>query len=250
MPDRAKWWVNMKLLEHFYQVGGNCLSHKYDASVYLIEGNNGLHLIECGTPDGIQKILENIRSMGVDPAQIEDIYATHGHYDHIGASAWMKKTYGCKLYVAEKDIQQVEEGDNIRTTAQILYDREFEPCRVDQKLENGQTIDFGNGVSMEVIETPGHTQGSVCFSILSNGIRLLVAGDTVYGGFLPEIGSDIRQWKQSMHLLTSRHFDAMTFGHIGPTLLCDADARLRELEMQLGVYYNPWFKAMKDSFRF
>lgn len=240
----------MKLLNRLYQIGGNCLSHPYDASVYLLESMDGLVLLDCGTEDGLDQVLDNIRSLGFSPANITDIYGTHGHYDHVGSAARFKEMFGCRLHLHVADKEQVEEGDAIRTTAGILYDREFKPCKVDSLLTDGQLVDFGDGMSMEVIHTPGHTMGSVCFALELNGYSVLVAGDTVYGGYKAEIGSDMNAWKASMHKLTKRHFDAFTFGHIGPTLLCDADARLKELERQLGVYYDPWFKAMKDNFRF
>ena len=107
----------MKLMGHLYQVAGVSLSHFYDATSYLIEGKDGLYLIDCGTPDGYGQIVENIRTLGFDPADIRAIYGTHGHYDHVGAAALFKKDYGCRLYLHEADRKQVEEGDDVRTTA-------------------------------------------------------------------------------------------------------------------------------------
>ena len=63
----------MKLMEHLYQVAGVSLSHFYDATSYLIEGKDGLYLIDCGTPDGYGQIVENIRTLEFDPADLWDI---------------------------------------------------------------------------------------------------------------------------------------------------------------------------------
>lgn len=240
----------MKLMEHVYQVAGVSLSHFYDATSYLIEGEDGLYLIDCGTPDGYEQILSNIRSLGFRPEDIRIIYGTHGHYDHVGAAALFQKDFGCRLYLHAADKEQVEEGDGVRTTAELLYGREFPPCRVDGLLEDGQKIDFGNGVSMEVLHTPGHTAGSVCFAMDVKGFSFLVAGDTLHGGYSDKIGSDEGVWKASLDKLTARHFDGYTFGHMGATVICDADARIAELKKQFATYYNPWFKAMKDTFRY
>lgn len=240
----------MKLMQHLYQVGGVGRSHYYDASVYLIEGENGLYLIDCGTPDGIEQILGNIRSLGFNPADIIGIFATHGHYDHIGAAAYLKKHFGCRLYMHEEDRKQVEEGDDIRTTASLLYGRSFTACSVDKLLSDGEMLDFGNNIRMEVLHTPGHTPGSICFSMDMNGFMYLIAGDTVYGGYSKLIGSDESRWKQSLEKITARHFDGFTFGHMGPNVQCDADTRLAELKKQFATYYNPWFKPMKDTFRY
>lgn len=240
----------MKLMKHLYQVGGVSLSHSYDSTVYLLEGERGLYLIDCGTPEGMEQILSNIRRLNFDPADIRAIYATHGHYDHIGAAALFKERYGCRLYLEEEDRRQVEEGDDVRTTAMLLYGRTFPACRVDEAIWDGETVSFGNGISMEVIHTPGHTPGSVCFAMDMNGFSFLIAGDTIYGGFSEQIGSDETRWKESLEKLCARHFDAYTFGHMGPNVICSADERLEELKRQFATYYNPWFKAMKDTFRF
>lgn len=240
----------MKLMEHLYQVGGVGRSHSYDASAYLLEGEDRLCLIDCGTPDGMEQIEDNIRFLGYAPAQITDIYGTHGHYDHVGAAALWKEKYGCRLHLHAADRKRVEEGDPVKTTAASLYGRTFPPCKVDILLEDGETIRFGDDVSMEVLHTPGHTPGSVCFHMDMRGFSLLIAGDTVYGGFSEAIDSDEAQWRESLEKITARHFDGFTFGHMGPNVSCDADQRLAELKKQFAVYYNPWFKAMKDTFRY
>lgn len=237
----------MKLMNHIYQVSGVSLAHSFDATAYLIEGNEGLYLIDCGTPDGYLKIVENIRSTGHDPKDIKAIFGTHGHYDHIGAASLYQEEYGCKVYLNENDIRQVEEGDPVMTTADLLYGRKFPPCKVNGRLEEGEKFDFGT-ISMEVLYTPGHTMGSVCFALDCDGYQFLIAGDTLWGGFSYQIGSDEQLWKRSLDKLTSRHFDGYTFGHVGANVISDADRRLADAKKQFATYYNPWFKAMKDTF--
>jgi glyoxylase-like metal-dependent hydrolase (beta-lactamase superfamily II) len=237
----------MKLMNHLYQISGVSLAHSYDATAYLIEGNDGLYLIDCGTPEGYPKILDNIRTLGFAPKEIKAIYGTHGHYDHVGAAKLFTEEFGCKLYLHEMDRQQVEEGDPIKTTAQLLYGRDFLPFKVEGELRDGDIVDFGM-ISMEVLHTPGHSMGSVCFALDCGGYRFLIAGDTIWGGFSVKIGSDEALWKQSLDKLTDRHFDGYTFGHVGANVIADADRRLADAKKQFATYYNPWFKAMKDTF--
>lgn len=239
----------MKLLEHFYQVSCPSLTHPYDATAYLLDAGDGLVLLECGTPDGYEKCLENIRSLGCDPADIRFILGTHGHYDHVGAASLFARDFGTKLYLHQDDRPQVEQGDDRRTTAGLLYDRHFPPARVEGELFDGQRFTFPR-LEVEVMHTPGHTLGGVCFAVTVNGVSVLVAGDTIWGGFSAEIGSDEAKWRQSLDRLCARHFDLMTFGHTGPCLYGDADARLQEARRQFAVYYNPWFKAMSERFRY
>lgn len=239
----------MKLLNNFYQVGGPSLSHSFDATEYLINTKKGLYLIECGTTEGYENSLNNIRSIGYDPNKIKAIFGTHGHYDHIGAAALFRRDFGCKLYLNEYDKGQVEVGDNTATTADLLYGSKFPPCHVDVLLNDGDIFDFGN-MKMEVLHTPGHTLGSVCFVLYIDSLNVLVAGDTLYGGYSPSIGSDEKKWRNSLDKLCARHFDLMVFGHSQACLLADADARIKAARSSFANYYNPWFKNFKDYYQY
>lgn len=239
----------MKLLNHFYQVSCPSLTHGYDATAYLIDTGEEPVLLECGTPDGYEACVANIRKLGFDPAKIGKILGTHGHYDHVEAAALFARDFGTKLWLHEADREQVEMGDSVRTTAAILYGREFPAAKVDGLLSDGDVFSWPNA-TVRVIHTPGHTPGGVCFRVETDGVSILVAGDTLWGGSCDKIGTDEKKWRESLDKLCAMHFDLMTFGHTGPILYGDADTRLEEARRQFAVYYNPWFKAMSDNFRY
>lgn len=239
----------MKLYDHFYQIASPAQSHGYDASVYLLDTGEEPVLLDCGTPDGFSAICQNIRDLGYRPEDITEILATHGHYDHVAAASQFKELSGCKVFIHEADRVQVEQGDNIRTTAGILYDRDFPAVKADGLLSHGEVRRYQT-CEVEVLHTPGHTPGCVSFALTIGCSRILVTGDALWGGFRGDIGSDERAWKESLDMLCGMHFDFLTFGHTGPVLYADADVRLQEARRQFGIYYNPWFKAMKDSFRY
>ncbi|MDU7028736.1 MBL fold metallo-hydrolase [Robinsoniella peoriensis] len=240
----------MKLMNHLYMVAGVSLSHSFDATAYLIEGDAGLYLLDCGTPDGFFRITENIRLLGFAPDDIRYIYGTHGHYYHVGAAAIFQQKYKCRVMIHEADAWQVETGDPILTTGELLYGNPFPPCIVNGYLKDGQQINFGNQITMTVVHTPGHTRGSVCFALDCAGYQFLVAGDTIWGGFSEQIGSDAKLWMESLDKLTAMHFDGFSFGHVGANVIADADRRIMDAKRQFGVYYNPWFKPMKEEFRY
>lgn len=237
----------MILLPHFYQIACPSLSHSFDATGYLLDTGSGVVLLDCGTPEGFPKITKNIRADGFAPERIQAIYGTHGHYDHVGAAKRFREISGCKLYLHSGDRDRVESGDGDATSAALLYCREFEPCPVDSPLEDGMIFRWPN-VTMTVLHTPGHTPGGVCFALELSGLRVLIAGDTLWGGFHAKIGSDEAAWRQSLDKLCALHFDLMTIGHMSVSLLGDADTRLREAREAFGNYYNPWFKMIgKES---
>lgn len=239
----------MKLLNGIYQVGGPGVSHFFDATAYLIKGKDEYLLIDCGTPEGYEQIKENIRKVGVNPAEITKILGTHGHYDHVGAAHLWKNEFRTKLYLHELDAAQVEEGDSVRTSAAILYGTESVPCKVDAFLHEGDRYEAENLV-IEVLHTPGHTMGSVSFDVTKDGYRILFAGDSVWGGYSEKIGSDEAAWRVSLDKITARHYDFYTFGHVNTQLIADADTRLREAKMAFANYYNPWFKTFFETYHY
>lgn len=239
----------MQLLSHLWQVACPNVSHQYDATSYLIDTGEGLILIDCGTPDGYRKIIENIKKTGHDPKNITVIYGTHGHYDHVGAAALFAAEYGVPLKLHKLDEEQVALGDDVRTTASILYNAHFPPAKVSGYVCDGQEIVYPL-CKLRVLHTPGHTAGGVCYVLEMDGLSVLIAGDTLWGGFSEKIGSDEQKWRQSLDRLCAIHFDLLTFGHTAPVLFGDADARLREARSQFAVYYNPWFKAPSENYHY
>lgn len=239
----------MKMLNNFYQVAGTSLSHSFDATAYLVKDEKGYYLIDCGTPEGYAQIVENIRSLSIDPAEIHTILATHGHYDHVGAANLWRRDFGCRLLIHQMDRQQVEQGDSELTSASLLYGVEAAPTCVDGVLRDGAVFCVEDG-TLEVMHTPGHTMGSVVFILTRGDESVLIAGDTIWGGFSAKIGSNEQLWRQSLERITARHYDYYTFGHIGPQLLADADRRLLDAKKQFANYYNPWFRRFDERYRY
>ncbi len=232
----------MKLLPGVYQVAGPNVSHSFDATAYLLPAGDSLYLIDCGTPEGFAQIVDNIRSLGFDPSRLARIYATHGHYDHVGAAGLFGQAFGTQLYVHALDREQVETGDSERTSASLLYGAAFPPTPVHGVIAQGDAFATDAG-SWTVLHTPGHSPGSCCFALEhAVGMRLLIAGDTLHGGYSPLIGSDEAAWRESLRRLTSLHFDCYTLGHTPPLLLCDADRRIASVVQSFANYYTPWFK--------
>ena len=208
----------MKLLNNLYQVGGTSLSHGFDASAYLLKDARGYLLIDCGTPEGYAQIVQNIRSLGVNPGEIHTILATHGHYDHVGAANLWRRDFGCRLLVHPLDREQVEAGDSALTSASLLYGVEAEPTAVDGVLDTGDVFPVEGG-SLEVLHTPGHTPGGVTYQIGD----ALFTGDTLFAhgyGRTDLPGGDFSALRRSLRRLLHLAGDFRVFpGHSESTTL-------------------------------
>lgn len=85
------------------------------------------------------------------------IIATHGHFDHIMAITELKLAYNIPFLINKKDEFLVK---NVQSSAKhFLGIQPDPPPTIDKYL--AKTVTFGNE-KLEVIETPGHTPGSIC----------------------------------------------------------------------------------------
>ena len=183
----------MRLSERVYLVGsgtqGFDLTDAYDCHVYLIDGGRELALIDVGAGMGALEIIENVRRDGFDPARIRHVIFTHGHGDHAGGGARMRKLLGEPATYASGAIAEAlrradEKAISLEAAKQAgIYpmDYRMEACPIDHELEEGATVTVGDLV-FTVFDTPGHSDGHVSLLLEDSGRRMLFAGDVIFFG--------------------------------------------------------------------
>jgi len=199
--------------DRVYIVGGSGFSAPEDAFVYLVDAGSELVMIDAGVGYGTDRIEDNIRSLGFEPAAVWHIIATHCHIDHIGGlSAW-KERYGSKVVAHEMDRAGIEGEDNSLTAAS-MYGVDYRPVKVDMLLK-GEAERFSLGeVEFSALHTPGHTPGSISVYIDTPEGRVLF-GQDIHGPFSDSWGSDLGQWRRSMKKLLDLKADILCEGHAG-----------------------------------
>src|SRR5215831_19094085 len=156
------------------------------ANAFLIEGQDGLTLIDAGFPNKEAAVFGAIRGLGGSPAQLKHLIFTHGHPDHIGSAAAIVRETSARTYMHPLDISMAESGGPFRPMrpapgllGQVLCrlffnpDERREPVAIDQPLSDGEILPVAGGI--EVIHTPGHCAGHV--ALLWGPGRMLFAGD-------------------------------------------------------------------------
>ena len=159
-----------------------------------------------------EKILTKVRSLGLT---VDAILLTHGHFDHVGGVEAIVKATGCKLWMREADYTQRKNPTN-----DFLYP--IHDCNFTEVsfCEEGEHIPAG-GLTFTVLETPGHTWGSVCY-VCENAI---FSGDTLFAGGcgrtdLP--GGDWQTIMLSLERLSELEEDYAVYpGHGESTTLAD-----------------------------
>lgn len=147
------------------------------------------------------------------------ILLTHAHFDHFMTLDSLRCTTKAPLYIHKADASALADSE---LNASAAFGMEYYALSADELLSDGDTLPLG-GERIEVISTPGHTQGSVCY--LSGDV--LVTGDTLfesgYGRYdLP--GGDGAALLSSLKLLSARRDDPTIYpGHGGSCKLSNAD---------------------------
>ena len=107
------------------------------------------------------------------------ILLTHAHYDHVFGTNRLRSISGAKVCAGRDDCEILRQMD-LPILFSVFPDFDYfgGPIEVDQELEDGDVIKLGD-VKIEVLATPGHTPGSVCYLMHKDGQSILFSGDVI-----------------------------------------------------------------------
>ena len=141
---------------------------KIGESVYALDSTKGNYvylilaeeiiLIDTGLPKNGKDILNELKSMDIEPHDIKYILITHDDMDHVGSLALLEKASGAKIWASKEDIPYIIGEINRHVIKRILnyIVKLKKPENINSYPENGIIGDI------KVIYTPGHTVGHVC----------------------------------------------------------------------------------------
>jgi glyoxylase-like metal-dependent hydrolase (beta-lactamase superfamily II) len=203
-----------KVWEKVYQIGGPDISHSQDCMIFLVDiGSGESVLIDCGAGNSFDTLVQNIKSIGLEPTKIKTLILTHCHIDHIGAAKKFKDQFNIRIVAHEKDADGIEQK-NIPKTAASWYGVDYQPVQLDHTIfSERETLTIGN-VSFNCLHTPGHTPGSISIYCDIEGKRILF-GQDIHGPFDPSFKSNKEDWRESMKKLLALEADILCEGHFG-----------------------------------
>ena len=162
----------------------------------MIEGDAGLVLVDCGSPNQEKKVLAAMDALGRHDLKL--IWITHAHYDHYGSAAALHAKTGAPVGVHPADAEALRAGcSDLGVTRGIghlfplglgivNFFVPLPPVNPEVLLEDGASFtDYG--IAAQVFHTPGHTPGHSSLW-LEDGT--LIIGDL--------IGQDSRVRKQTL----------------------------------------------------
>ncbi len=162
-------------------------------NVYVVRGEKTA-VVDSGvlsTPTN--HLAPALQSIGLSLGDVDLVLNTHGHMDHLGGNSELKDA-GAEINLHREDAPRAHSNqlhaEQAREALRLLGLEDLAPAReafllrllgrevgVDRVLEDGDTVDLGRDVRLQVVHTPGHTPGSVCYWFEAAG--LLITGDSV-----------------------------------------------------------------------
>lgn len=179
----------------------------YCTNCYVLwnEGADACILIDPG--DEPERILQELNRLEKQP---EAILITHGHFDHVGAVRYLAEKTGCRVYICKEDLTlpAMLRGGALYYTHTYAQD---------------DCITYG-GLAFQVMQTPGHSAGSVC--LIAGDV--IFSGDTLFAGTCGRTdfpGSDPVEMKKSLARLAGLPGDYRVFPGHGEETTLNAERR-------------------------
>lgn len=122
-----------------------------------------------------ERILAEVEALGL---KVVRVIHTHAHFDHVHGTQAVQDATGAETLLHPGDQYLIDGFREQPKMVGMMFDT-GPPPRIDAELAAGQTIRFGEGAAL-CLHTPGHTPGSVCFSLKTRDGMLLLSGDTLF----------------------------------------------------------------------
>jgi metallo-beta-lactamase class B len=159
----------IKVFDNLYYVGpGN-------VSVWLLQTADGLMVFDATQEPLVDHVLDSIRKVGFNPADIRYIFLTHGHLDHFGGAGKLKAAAPkARIATLEEDWGLIETFYKRVSSGEYAKNPNARdpgvPFTRDLVIKEGDVITLGK-TQVNVYKLPGHTAGSptFTFTVYDNG---------------------------------------------------------------------------------
>ena len=145
-----------------------------------------------------QEIVQRLQDKGLTPAAVLN---THGHMDHIVGNAVLKEAWPeCPLVIGEKEAQKLTDSSK-NLSRDFGFPMTSPPA--DQLLADGEVFEAA-GISLEVVDAPGHSAGHVVYVWKQTAPWIVFCGDVLFQGSIGRSDFPDSNHQQLIHSITTR----------------------------------------------
>ena len=177
VPARETWYAPpVKVFDNLYFVGMT------EFSAWAVTTSDGIIIIDPIFDYSVEaEVVDGLRMLGLDPADIRYVVVSHGHGDHAGGAKFLQDNFGARVLMGAEDWNLLDETNP-----------SWKPRR-DIEVEDGHTLTLGD-TTLGLYVTPGHTWGTVSTIIpVHDGDQEHVAA--LWGGTLFNFGPEPHRFR-------------------------------------------------------
>lgn len=184
-------------VEPFRIMGNLYFIGNQDGASYLLDTEEGVIILDTGYPTAQGMLVYSIMKLGFSMEQIKMILHTHGHFDHMGATALLKQLSGQAVaYMGWRDGEMLKKQPEM-ALAELSGCPYFTVWQPDRLLRDKDVITLGT-TQILAVETPGHTDGTLSyFFSVREGDRQYRCGLMGGAGLNTLTGAFIQRYKRS-----------------------------------------------------
>ena len=205
----------VKILENVYSMDhSEAKDHSMES--WILTCGEGTILIDGGmTPQHVDNIEAELKSMGKKWSDVKAILVTHKHGDHVKNLPKLVELTGAPVMAQELEAPLIKEAVGVEVKG----------------LKDHTVLPYCGGV--EIIHVPGHSEGNSSYYLKK--YKAIIAGDTIFGDAEGNLSPpperyclDVKQATASMKTLLDYDFDVFIYAH-GKDIMKDAKAKVKAL---------------------
>lgn len=144
-----------------------------ETNVYFLIREESGEAVLFDPADAPDRICDFLKKEGL---ALKAVCLTHGHFDHINGLAGLLKEIPVPVYASAGEERLLSDGELNESLG--FYGRAV-TVKADHLLKDGEVFEAA-GFAIEMIDTPGHTEGSCCYYLKEENV--LFSGDTLFEG--------------------------------------------------------------------
>ena len=228
-------------------------------AVFVVEGPQGLALVEAGPASTLPHLETALRQNGWQLDDFQHVFLSHIHFDHAGA-AWAFAEKGARIYVHPKGLPHLAAPEKLYNSARQIYGDQMDvlwgemrpiPEHLLTAPEHGSVTD-ACGLQFTAWYTPGHAVHHIAWEVADGAEKVLFTGDVAgvkigSGPVMPPCPPPdihVEDWQASIRLMRELPVETLYLTHFGK--ITDKGTHLSQLEGRL-LSWAEWMRPYAEQ---